>query len=158
MRLVRLFTAAALLLASPCTFAEPTAPDSAMIDYRQPAPSTKSERAYILEEMRLLFESIQAINQGLATDHMEDVIEAAAAAAQLPRANANDRTYPASLHYKETPQWKQMGGEVRRGFDALADAAKNGASKEKQLAILADTMKNCVACHQTYRLASVPEP
>ncbi|WP_020176594.1 hypothetical protein [Methyloferula stellata] len=158
MKSVRLFTAAALLLASPCTFAEPAAPDSTIIDYRQPAPRTKIEKAYILEEMRLLFESIQTINEGLATDHMEDVIEAAAKAARGMRRNPSDPAYPASMHFKETPAWKQMGGDVGRGFDALADAAKNGASKERQLAILADTMKNCVACHQTYRLAEAPQP
>jgi cytochrome c556 len=51
-----------------------------------------------------------------------------------------------------------MGGSVRRGFDELADAAQNGAPKEQQLAILAETMKNCVACHQTYRIVDAPEP
>jgi cytochrome c556 len=153
---VRLFVAAALLLAASGTFAEPAPPDSAFADAREPAPRTKAERAYILEQMRLLVESIQAITEGLATDHMEDVIEAAAARG-LHR-NANDPAYPASMKAKETPLWKQMGGGTRRGFDELADAAKNGATKEKQLAILAETMKNCVACHQTYRLVAAPEP
>ena len=142
MKPVRLVTATALLLASTGTFAETSAPDSAFTDFRQPAPRTKIERAYILEEMSLLFELIQTINQGLATGHMEDVIEAAATAARDPRSNTSGPTYPASMHFKETPLWRQMGGDVRRGFDALADAAKNGAPKEKQLAILADTMKN----------------
>jgi hypothetical protein len=48
--------------------------------------------------------------------------------------------------------WKQFGGGTRRGFDELADAAKSGAPKEKSLAILAATMANCVACHQTYKI------
>ncbi len=155
MKPVRLLAAGMMLAASSGTFANPV-PESAFTDSRELAPRSKSERAYILEEMRLLVESIQTITEGLATDHMEDVIEAAAARGM--RGNANDPAYPAAMKVKETPLWKQMGRDIRHGFDDLADAAKNGAPKEKQLAILAETMKNCVACHQTYRLVEAPEP
>jgi len=145
-----LFTAAAVFLASASSFADPGE------DMREPAPFNAIERAYILGQMRLLVESIQAITAGLANDRMDEVVEAAAARGM--RRNANDPAYPKSINAHATALWKQMGGGVRRGFDELADAAQNGAPKEKQLAILADTMKNCVACHQTYRLAEAPMP
>jgi cytochrome c556 len=106
--------------------------------------------------MRLFVESIQVIAAGLASDHMGDVTEAAAARGM--RRNANDPNYPKSINAHATALWKQMGGGVRRGFDELADAAQSGAPREKQLAILAETMKNCVACHQTYRLVDAPQP
>jgi len=48
--------------------------------------------------------------------------------------------------------WKQMGGGVRNGFDELSDAAKAGTPSDKLLAILARTMSNCVACHQSYKI------
>jgi cytochrome c556 len=148
--ILALFTAAALFLASSGGFADPSE------DTREPAAFNAVERAYILGQMRLLVESIQAITAGLANDHMNDVVEAAAARGM--RRNKDDPAYPKSIDAHATALWKQMGGGVRRGFDELADAAQNGAPKDKQLAILADTMRNCVACHQTYRLVDAPTP
>jgi cytochrome c556 len=145
-----LLTAAILLLASSGSFADSTE------DTREPAAFNAVERAYILGQMRLFVESIQVITAGLASDHMNDVAEAAAARGM--RRNANDPSYPKSINTHATPLWKQMGSGVRRGFDELADAAQNGAPKEKQLAILAETMKNCVACHEIYRLVDAPQP
>jgi len=157
MKLTHLFKSATLLLsaglslsASSGSFAGPGE------DMREPAAFNAVERAYILGQMRLLVESIQVITEGLASDHMTDVVEAAAARGM--RRNAHDPNYPKSIDIHATALWKQMGGGVRRGFDELADAAQNAAPKEKQLAILANTMKNCVACHQTYRLTDAPEP
>jgi cytochrome c556 len=143
-------TASLLLLASSVSFADPSE------DAREPAAFNALERAYILGQMRLFVESIQVISASLASDHLSDVVEAAAARGK--RRNANDPNYPKSINAHATALWKQMGGSVRRGFDELADAAQNGAPKEQQLAILAETMKNCVACHQTYRIVDAPEP
>jgi len=92
----------------------------------------------------------------MASDNIGDVEVAAAVGGG--RHNAHETKVPKSINAHASPLWKQMGGGVRKGFDELANAAQNGAPKEKQLAILADTMKNCVACHQTYRLANAPEP
>jgi hypothetical protein len=154
MRLLPFFATAALLLASSGGLTDPALPQTE--DTLQPAAFNAVERAYILGQMRLFLESIQAINEGLAADHLEDVAEAAAARG-LKR-NADDPNFPKSINFHASPLWKQLGGGVRRGFDELSDAAKNGAPKEKQLGILAETMKNCVACHQTYRLVHAPEP
>jgi cytochrome c556 len=145
-----LVTAAVLLSASSGSFADPSE------DTREPAAFNAVERAYILGQMRLFLESIQVITAGWASDHMSDVADAAAARGM--RRNANDPNYPKSINAHATALWKQMGSGVRRGFDELADAAQNGAPKEKQLAILADTMKNCVACHETYRLVDATQP
>jgi cytochrome c556 len=150
MKLASLVTATALLFASSGSFADPGE------DTREPAAFNAVERAYILGQMRLLVDSIQVITAGLASDHASDVIEAAAARGM--RRNANDPAYPKSINAHASALWKQMGGGVRKGFDELADAANAGAPKEKQLAILADTMKNCVSCHQTYKLVNAPEP
>ncbi len=137
MKPMRVLAAVSLVLASAALAGPATPPNPAppLADMREPAPRTAVEKASILEQMRLLVASIQAISEGLATDHMEDVVEAAAARGL--RRNANDPNYPASMKAKETPLWKQMGGGTRRGFDQLADAAQNGASKEKLLGILA---------------------
>jgi hypothetical protein len=154
MKLLPYSTLATLLLASSSALTDPVSPPAE--DTRQPAGFNAIERTYILAQMRLFIESIQAIDEGLATDHNADVAEAAAARG-LKR-NADDPNLPKSINLHASPLWKQMGGGVRRGFDDLAEAAKSGAPKEKQLAILANTMKNCIACHQTYRLVAAPEP
>ncbi len=154
MRFLPFFTTAALVLASSNGLTEPAS--APIEDTRQPAAFNAVERAYILDQMRLFIQSIQAINEGLATGQMAAVAEAAAARGM--KRNADDPNFPKSINLHATPLWKQMGGGVRKGFDALADAAKDGTSTEKQLQILADTMKNCVACHQTYRLIDAPQP
>lgn len=111
---------------------------------------TATERAYILEQMRLFVTAVQAITEALATGNTAAV--AVAAAARGRRENAHDPNFPQTLSARLPPLWKQMGGATRGGFDALADAARAGAPKEKSLAILAATLRQCVACHQTYRL------
>ena len=45
-----------------------------------------------------------------------------------------------------------MMGGARAGFDEMAGAAQAGAAPDKLMGMLGETMRNCVACHQTYRL------
>lgn len=44
-----------------------------------------------------------------------------------------------------------MIGSVRSGFDQIAEQAAAAAKINKTLA---DTMRNCVACHQAYRISA----
>jgi cytochrome c556 len=55
---------------------------------------------------------------------------------------------------KETPAWTTMMGGARAGFDDLADAAQSGAPPIKLIGMLGETMRNCVACHEAYRLTT----
>jgi hypothetical protein len=121
-----------------------------LADPREPLFATAIERAYILEQMRLFVASIQMVAEGLATGNANAIVETAAARGQ--RQAASDPNFPATLSPKLTPFWKQMGAGVRGGFDALAAAARDGEPKEKTLGLLAETMRNCVACHQTYKI------
>jgi len=124
-------------------------------DAREPAAFTKAERAYILGQMRLFLTSIQAMTEGLAEGKLTVVAEAAAARG-LKR-NVHDPDFPKTLGAKLAPLWKQMGGGTRKGFDQIAEAAQQGESKDKILGLMGETMKNCVACHQTYKLVAAPE-
>ena len=45
-------------------------------------------------------------------------------------------------------------GGARAGFDGIAYAAHEGTPPLALLGMLGETMRNCVACHQTYRLAA----
>jgi hypothetical protein len=127
-----------------------TAGAAELADTREPLIATAIEKSYILEQMRLFTASIQMIADGLAIGNDGAVAEAAVA--RGARQNAGDPNFPASLSAKLPPLWKQMGMGLRGGFDEIADAAKHGAPKEKTLATLANAMRNCVACHQTYKI------
>jgi len=124
-------------------------------DTREAAVHTKAERAYILGQMRLFLTSLQTMTEGLAEGKLDAVAEAAAARG-LKR-NANDPDFPKTLGPKLTPLWKQMGSGTRKGVDQIAEAAQQGESKDKILGLMGETMKNCVACHQTYKLVAAPE-
>jgi len=124
-------------------------------DTREAAVHTKVERAYILGQMRLFLTSVQTITEGLADGKLDVVAEAAAARGM--KRNSNDPDFPKTLGAKLTPLWKQMGGGTRKGFDQIAEAAQQGESRDKILGLLGQTMKNCVACHQTYKLVAAPE-
>jgi hypothetical protein len=67
--------------------------------------------------------------------------------------NANDPDFPPTLGAKLPPQWKQLGGGMRKGFDALAQTINAGGAQQslEQLGIV---MTNCVACHATYRVTT----
>jgi len=124
-------------------------------DTREAAAFTQVERAYILGQMRLFLTSIQAISENLSAGKLDAVAEAAAARGM--KRNANDPDFPKTLGPKLTPLWKQMGGGTRKGFDQIAEAAQQGEPKDKILGLMGETMKNCVACHQTYKLVAAPE-
>jgi hypothetical protein len=102
--------------------------------------------------MRLFVTSIQTIAAGLGADDRAQASEAAAA--RGAKRNANDPAFPPTLDAKLPPQWKQLGGGMRRGFDALAQGIGSGEGAQKSLEQLGVVMTNCVACHATYRIAT----
>ncbi|HET6182730.1 MAG TPA: hypothetical protein VFA03_03940 [Acetobacteraceae bacterium] len=118
-------------------------------DARQPAPRTEAERAFILGQMRLFLESTQAITAALAKGDLKTVAEEAAARG---RKGTPLSSIPPGLKAKETPDWTAMMGGARAGFDDLASAAQAGAPSMQLVGMLGETLRNCAACHRTYRL------
>jgi hypothetical protein len=124
-------------------------------DGRQAVVVTPAERNYMLNQMRLFVTSVQTISAGLGADDRAQA--SGAAAARGAKRNANDPAFPATLDAKLPPLWKQLGGEMRRGFDALAQGISAGDGTRKSLEQLGIVMTNCVACHATYRIAIVQD-
>jgi hypothetical protein len=118
-------------------------------DTREAAPRTQPERQFILAQMRLFLETVQAITTQAASGNTAGV----AANARGCRADVHP-TRPASLDAKETPAWKAMMSGTCTGFDQVADLARTGAPTPRIIGALGDTLGNCVACHQSYRLTS----
>ena len=148
MRLLLILSLTALLIG-----ASAVAQDG--IDPRRPALRTQEQKTFILDQMRLFVASIQAIDEGLSEHDCAKV-----AAAARPRGLNAVRVLPKppGLQESETPEWKAIGMATRRGFDEIADAADQGAPAEKILAVLGSTLKNCVACHQTFQIETSREP
>jgi hypothetical protein len=121
-------------------------------DSREAIVVTAAERNYILNQMRMFVSSVQTVAAGLGAGDRAQAVEAAAA--RGAKRNANDPAFPATLDTKLPPQWKQLGGGMRRGFDALAQGIGAGDGTEKSLEQLGIVMTNCVACHATYRVAT----
>ncbi len=118
-------------------------------DSREPVQRTDAEKVFVLEQMRLLLSSIVVIGEGLGSNDMDLVAREAAARGR--KANVT-LARPATLAAKESDAWKSMFASVRGGFDQIADEAAARAPAAKINRMLADTMRNCVACHQTYRI------
>ena len=120
-------------------------------DAREPAARTEAERHFILGQMRLFLQSTQVITAALATGDLEAV---AGEAAARGRRGTPMSAIPPGMKAKETQAWAAMMAGARGGFDDLAGAAQAGAPPAKLLGILGDTMRNCVACHGSYRLTT----
>ena len=131
---------AVVLFASPCVAQ----------DTREPAVRTEVERAFILGQMRLFLQSTQAITVALGKADLKTVESEAAARG---RKGTPVSAIPPGMKAKETPAWTAMMAGARAGFDDIARAAHEGAAPSELIGMLGDTMGNCVACHQNYRIA-----
>ena len=120
-------------------------------DTREATTRSEAERDFILGQMRLFLQSTQAITVALGKSDLKTVeVEAAARGRRGTPVSA----IPPGMKAKETPAWTAMMGGARRGFDDIATAAHEGAPPSELIGMLGETMRNCVACHQNYRLAS----
>jgi hypothetical protein len=142
-----------LVFAAGCLFAgtlsaEEIATDDQ--DSRTALALTRAEKAYVLGQMRLFVESIQIITGELVDGDKAKAVEAAAA--RGAKRNQNDPAFPSTLGAKLPQEWKQFGGSTRKGFDALADEIGKSENTGQSLKQLSEVMKNCVACHASYRV------
>lgn len=109
------------------------------------------ERDLVLSEMRVFLESTQQILAGIAED---DLANAARHARRSGR--AAQQAVPGSLMGKLPLAFKQMGLATHTGFDELALDAEQLGDRDHTLTQLAGLLQNCVACHASYRIATVP--
>jgi len=116
-------------------------------DGREAIVLSADEKNLILAEMRTMLGSVQGVVDGIANKDMQRVAQAArqsgsAAAAQVP----------AGLMGKLPLGFKQLGHGAHQGFDEIVVGAESDEPEELLLARLGKRLKNCVACHATYRL------
>ena len=118
------------------------------IDERIAVHLSAGERQHVLMEMRGLLEATQNIVEGLATDNMEQVQNAARAAGTAGRKTTENQI----MHKKMPKEWMRIGMMAHTSMDEIAVMASEGKPAREIQLKLADTMKACIACHATFRL------
>ena len=101
----------------------------------------------VLSEMRDYLEVINEINQGIAENNPEKIVQAA-----LRQGQASLDDTPARLLKLSPVPCKQMGFKGHDLFQAIADSAKTNYKPEIIHKQMAELTNNCVTCHRTYRI------
>ena len=113
---------------------------------------TAAERQAVLAEMRHLLVTSQAVVEALANNDKGAVDSAA-----RPAGSAAVSTMDFSLRAKLPLPFKKLGFATHQAFDDIADMAKADAPAKHIQLKLAATMKNCIACHESYQLPVLGE-
>ncbi|BBU63380.1 hypothetical protein MSC49_33150 [Methylosinus sp. C49] len=133
-----------------CLFVSSVATRGEDADRRVAIVLTAEEKAFVLGQMRLFVESIERIVSSLAAGDRTTAAEAAAA--RGGKRFQAENVMPATLGAKFPEMWRSFGQPMRKGFDELADGLAQGEPESRALARLGETMRNCVSCHQSYRI------
>jgi len=116
-------------------------------DGRQALLLTSAERNLVLAEMRGFLVAVQAIVAATNDEKMEAAAEAAARVGM-----AAQQGIPPGLIAKLPLEFKKLGFDTHRKFDALALDARQLGDPDHTREQLAELMANCLACHATYSL------
>lgn len=120
------------------------------LDGRMAILLEKNERDLVLSEMRIFLESVQQITSGITDNDMQRVAEFARKSGVSAQA-----AVPGSLIGKLPLSFKQLGSDTHKKFEELALDAEDLGDRDHTLTQLSTILKNCVACHATYRFEVV---
>lgn len=105
------------------------------------------ERTLVLGEMRGLLEAVQTITVASVEGDMETV---AATATSVGMAAAEGES--AQMLGKLPLDFMRLGMSTHKGFDDLADLARETGDGQQVLRQMGELMRNCTSCHAGYRL------
>lgn len=123
----------------------------AAADGRLAVPLSAGGRDHVLREMRAF---LQAAQQIIDAANRGDMTAVAQAARRVGMAATHD--VPAELMRKLPLGMKKLGRDTHRRFDQLALDAEQLGDPGQVMGALADLMRNCVACHDAFRLTVAP--
>jgi hypothetical protein len=116
-------------------------------DARVEVVLTKDERNLILSEMRNFLISTQQISEAITNDDMALVATLAKSAGMAAEANT-----PGSLLAKIPLSMKTLGFDTREKFDKIAIDAERLKIPMHSRRQLDQLMKNCIACHSSFKI------
>ena len=120
-------------------------------DARMPVTLTDAERTFIRGEMRGFLGHVQEVLEASAAG---DAARLAAAARQAGMNGPELDHIPKALAFKLPLEFKKLGLATHRAFDKIADEAEQRRSTDGVPKQLGELMKNCVACHGTWRIVA----
>jgi hypothetical protein len=113
---------------------------------------SQNERNLVLKEMRNFLISTQGVSEAITNGDLNLAAKLASEAGMLAEKNT-----PGSLLSKIPLAMKTLGFDTRKKFDQLSADAKNlkdTTHSRNQLDLL---MKNCLACHASFKIQEVDE-
>ena len=111
---------------------------------------TDSERNLVLSEMRTFLSTIQQISSGLTIEDFELIAKQSRLSGL-----AAQQVVPGSLMGKLPIEFKKLGFDTHKKFDALALDAEQLEDKEHTLNQMSKLMNNCISCHAAYRIEAI---
>ena len=105
------------------------------------------ERNMVLGEMRGLLEAVQAITIAALDEDMEAVAQTATAVGMAAAQGES-----AQMLGKLPLDFLKLGMSTHKGFDDLADLAREGGDGPAVLRQMGGLMLNCTSCHAGYRI------
>ena len=135
--------------AAPRDGAEPESATPA--DGRAALELPAAARQQVRTEMRLMLSALNGVLTALASRDGPAVPPDRAASATAVAVDADP-----ALAERLPAEFRQLGMETHRQFDALAEAAESGAPRDSLLGSLGRLTANCVACHETYTAVTAP--
>jgi len=111
---------------------------------------TAPERNLVLAEMRTFLSTIQQISSGLTSEDFELI----AKQSRISGLSAQQEV-PGSLMGKLPIEFKKLGFDTHKKFDALALDAEQLEDKEHSLNQMSKLMTNCIACHAAYKIETI---
>ena len=109
------------------------------------------ERHLVLKEMRNFVIAIHDITNGIATDNMRAVAEAA-----RRMGSAAAGTVPPRVVAKLPPTVKQLAGRVHSTFDMIAMDAEDIGDGIHTIEQISALTNHCIACHEIYQVDRLP--
>ncbi|AYQ55909.1 InterPro IPR000345 [Bathymodiolus thermophilus thioautotrophic gill symbiont] len=107
----------------------------------------KNERDLILGEMRDFLVSVQGISQAITEKNIDKIITLSTKAGMQAEAGT-----PGAIFRKIPIAMKILGFDTRKRFDEISDLAKQKQDMHLLRTKLDALMKNCIACHNTFKM------
>jgi hypothetical protein len=101
----------------------------------------------VLNEMRDYLEVINEIQQGLAENNPDKIIESATRQGRISLEET-----PVRLLKLSPLACKTMGFKGHDLFQAIADSARVNFKRSTTIQQLSELTQNCIVCHRSYRL------
>lgn len=125
------------------------APHKMEPDHRQAIAVTSEERDMVLAEMRVFLESIEGILEAVNSGKPATAAEPARRSGMLATQHM-----PRAMMQKLPPEFRMLGMETHKKFDAIAQEAQQLADKDGILKGVGSVLTNCTTCHKGYRLVT----